>query len=311
MKRIIIDSDTASDDAVGLILALREPAVKVEAITVVAGNLPVTGAARNARLAVDIAGSYRPPVYLGMDRPLLRDPFPAEQEHGQDGLSGMAVSAPAWPVQAEHAVDALVRLAGHNPGQLELVTIGPLTNVAMACLKAPEAMAGLKRITIMAGAGLGPGNVTPTAEYNAYVDPEALSIVLGAGIPVLLVGWDASQGPAFLSLDELEQLEKSGSPAAVFCVRANQALLEYNRRQWGRDGIDLPDPVAVATAIYPEIVLEMIEAYTYVETKSETSAGQVVIDVMNVLGKPANTVVCRKIDGEAFKHRLFRALLER
>jgi purine nucleosidase len=305
MRRILIDTDTASDDAVALTLALLEPSVRVEAITVVAGNVPVDQGVRNARIAVEFAGTYYPPVHRGMERPLLRELVTATVEHGEDGLSGMPVNEPKLPVEAEHAVDALARLA--SEGGRELVTLGPLTNVAAAVLKAPQRMRRLERITIMAGAGLGQGNVTPAAEYNAYVDAAALQIVLQAGIPIMLVGWDASLGPAFLNEADLHALLDTGSRLAQFWVRCNQALLAYNRQVRGRNGIDLPDPAALAAAIYPEIVLEAVEAYTSVEVREGSTYGQVTIDAQGLLGVPPNLSLVRRLDGAAFKRRLFEA----
>jgi purine nucleosidase len=306
MQRIIIDTDTASDDAVALTLALLEPSVRVEAITVAAGNVPVDQGVRNARIAVEMAGAYHPPVHRGMERPLLRALVTATVEHGEDGLSGMDLPEPRIPVEAEHAVDALIRLAGE--GGLELVTLGPLTNVAAAILKAPQRMRRLERITVMAGAGLGQGNVTPAAEYNAYVDATALRIVLQAGIPILMLGWDASLGPAFLDEADLQALLDTGSPLAQFWVRCNQALLHYNREVWGRNGIDLPDPAAVAAAIYPELILEAVEAYASVEVREGSTYGQVLVDVQGLLGRPPNATFCRSLDGAAFKRRLFEAV---
>ncbi len=308
MKRFLIDTDTASDDAVALILALREPQIKVEAITVVAGNVPLPLAVKNALTAITVANTYQPPLYVGMARPLLRDPFTAEFVHGQDGMGNMALPEPDICPQPEHAVDALERIIEENPGQLELITLGPLTNIAMLCLKAPETVKKLQRITIMGGAGLGPGNITPVAEFNAYVDAEALHIVLHCGAPIFLVGWDVSMGTAFISAAEAEQLLNSGSEIARFCIRCNQSLQAFNFKRLNKHGFDLPDPATVAAAIYPDIILETFDAYTCVEYKNDSSYGQVIIDQMNLLSQPPNATICRAIDGPKFKQRLFQAL---
>jgi purine nucleosidase len=141
------------------------------------------------------------------------------------------------------------------------------------------------------------------------VDAEALSIVLKSGIPIFLIGWDVSMGRAFIDEDDIRYLLETGSPIAAFCVRCNQSLKEFNFKRLGKHGFDLPDPATVAAAIYPEIVLETWETYTYVETKNESTYGQVIIDYMNILGKLPNTVICRSLDGPAFKERLFRAII--
>ncbi|MCD4673415.1 MAG: nucleoside hydrolase, partial [Anaerolineaceae bacterium] len=227
MRRIIVDTDTASDDAVALIMALREPEVRVEAITVVAGNLPLDLAVRNALISVERAETYHPPVYRGMAKPLLRDLLTSELVHGEDGMGNMNLPEPEIAVEEEHAVDALLRIIEENPHELELVTLGPLTNIAMCCLKAPETMRKLKRITIMGGAGLGSGNATPVAEYNVYVDAEAMSIVINAGVPLLIVGWDVGIEAAFITDEDIAVLMNSGSKIAEFCVRCNQSLYEF------------------------------------------------------------------------------------
>ncbi len=308
MKRLIIDTDTASDDAVALILALREPAVRVEAITVVAGNVPIELAVKNALTSVEMAQTYAPPVYAGMGKPLMRELFTAEFVHGEDGMGNMNLPQPALRAQPEHAVDAMLRIIEENAQDLELITLGPLTNIALACLKAPQTMRKLRRVTIMGSAGFGPGNVTPVAEFNIYVDAEAASIVLDAGLNVFLVGWDVSLGQTFLDQQDVERLQASRSPIARFSARCNQSLQEFNFQRFGKVGFDLPDPATVAAAIYPETVLESVRAYTYVEYRSQGSYGQVVIDAMNLLEKAPNAEICRAMDGAAFKQRLFAAL---
>lgn len=311
MRRILIDTDTASDDAVALILALREPEVKVEAITVVAGNLPVDLALKNALVSVQVAGTYHPPVYRGMAKPLLRELYTSEDVHGSDGMGEMDLSEPLLKAEPVHAIDALIQIIEDNPHALELVTLGPLTNIAMVCLKAPDTIKKLKRITIMGGAGLSSGNITPVAEYNVFADAEAMSIVLQAGVSVFLVGWDVSMDTAFIDEADIETLQKSGSKVAQFCVRCNRSLQEFNLKRMNRRGFDLPDPVTVAAAIYPEIVLEAFDAYTYVEIKSEVTYGQVIIDWMDILKKTPNARICKAIDGRKFKERLFHALTEK
>lgn len=311
MRRIIIDTDTASDDAVAIIMALREPEVQVEAITVVAGNLSIELAVKNALISVEKAGAYQPPVYRGMARPLLRALFTSEFVHGPDGMGGMDLPEPALKPADEHAVDALIRIIEANPHQLELIALGPLTNIAMVCLKAPETIRKLKRFTIMGSAGLGQGNITPVAEFNIYVDAEAMQIVLDSGVPILLVGWDASLGSASLDEQDILRLEGCESDIAQFCLRCNRGVREFNRSTLNIDGIDLPDPAAMAAAIYPETILETVDAFAEVEYKSERTYGQVILDTMGLLQKPANVTVCKSFDGAKFKQRLFAALTDK
>jgi purine nucleosidase len=184
MRKFIIDTDTASDDAVAIIMALREPSVKVEAVTVVAGNVPLDKAVRNALISIEKAETYQPPVYIGLSKPLIRKQYTAEYVHGEDGLGDVGYKDPVIKAEREHAVDALLRIIDENPGQLELITLGPLTNVAAAVIKSPETMKKLKGIYTMGGTLGFPGNVSVAAEFNIYVDAEAAEIVCNSGIPI-------------------------------------------------------------------------------------------------------------------------------
>lgn len=308
MRRLLIDTDTASDDVVALIMALRHPAVQVEAITVVAGNLPLDLAVTNALIAVEEARTYAPPVYRGVARPLLRPLVTAENVHGEDGLGDMHHPPPRLTAAEGHAVDQIIALARRYPHELEIVTLGPLMNLALACLRAPEIAQLVKQVTIMGGAGFGMGNITPVAEFNLYVDAEAAQIVLNSGLPITFIGWDMSTGAAFLTAEDLAVLEASGSPVAAFCVRCNAALRAYNRRTWGKDGIDLPDPVTMAVVLEPTIMTESIRAFATVERTSETTYGQLVIDPYSLRGLPPNATICRAVDAARFK-ALLRELL--
>jgi len=309
MRRFLIDTDTASDDAVALIMALREPDIRVEAITVVAGNLPLPLAVKNALLSVQMADTYRPPVFAGMAKPLLRDLFTSEFVHGDDGMGNMNLLEPALTIEREHAMDALIRILTDSADELELITLGPLTNIAMVCLKAPEAIRKLKRITIMGGAGFGSGNITPVAEFNVYVDAEAFSLVLQAGVPIMLVGWDVSMGTTFITGEDIDYLLNTGSPIAEFCVRCNQSLKEFNWQRLRKIGFDLPDPATVAVALYPDTVVNTLDVYACVETKSEATYGQIIMDTMHLLDRKPNATICRALDGRRFKERLFRAII--
>ena len=309
MRHLLIDTDTASDDVVALIMALREPTVRVEAVTVVAGNLPVDLAVRNALIAIEEANTYAPPVYRGVERPLLRPLVTAESVHGDDGLGDMNHPPPRLEAAHGHAVDCIIETVYRFPKALEIVTLGPLTNLALACLKAPEIASLVKQVTIMGGTGFGKGNITPTAEFNLFVDAEAAQIVLNSGLPLTFVGWDMSTGDTFLPAAELDALLATGSPVASFCVRCNAALRAYNQRTWGKDGIDLADPVAMAVALDRSIMTESIQAYAAVEHKSELTYGQLVIDAYGLLGRAPNATFCRAVDAPRFKALLHRLIV--
>lgn len=248
MRKFIIDTDTASDDVIAIITALREPSIKVMGITVVAGNVGLEQSLQNALTAIKVSDTYIPPVFGGMSKPLFRDLVMADDVHGSDGLGNMFLPRSNLSIEPEHAMDGLLRLIEENPYEIELITLGPLTNIAMACLKAPETMNKLKSITLMAGTGLGPGNITETAEFNVYVDAESLSIVLDLEIPKLFVGWDAIMNKGFLTRQDINYLKNSDSSLAKFAMRCTQSLDEYNQKL-GFDGFELADPTAMIAAI--------------------------------------------------------------
>lgn len=308
MRRFIIDTDTASDDAVALIMALREPAIRVEAITVVCGNLDVDLACKNARVTVEVATTYQPPIYRGASQPLLRPLFTSEFVHGQDGMGDMDLAEPALALSDGHAVDRIIEIVRAHAGEIEIITLGPLTNLALAVAKSPEIAPMVRRVWIMGGTGYGPGNVTPVAEFNLFVDAEAAQIVLNSGLPLTFVGWDVSTDDTFITLEDIAFLRSTGSPIAEFCVRCNAVLQQYNLDSWGKQGFDLPDPVTVAAALYPEIITEQITAFGYMEYRSPDTYGQLIIDRFGLNNKPANATFCLKIDPQQFKQKLFERI---
>lgn len=306
MRKFIIDTDTASDDVIAIITALREPSINVLALTVVAGNIGIDQAVQNALVSIDVANTYQPRVYKGMGKPLFRDLFTADDVHGADGLGNMFLNTPDIPVESEHAIDALIRLIEENPYEIELVTLGPLTNIAMAALKAPETMNKLKSITLMAGTGLGAGNTTETAEFNVYVDAEALAIVLNLEVPKLFVGWDVIEKRSFINEKDLNDLKNSHSDTAKFAVRCTQSLYEYCKKL-GLNGFELADPTAMICAIWPEVMTKCINAYATVETKKDENYGQIFLDQQS---STPNSVTCIDLDSDLFKTYLFNSLLK-
>lgn len=304
MRRFLIDTDTTSDDAVALIMALREPAIRVEAITVVAGNVPLPLAVKNALISVQVADTYAPPVYAGVAKPLLRELLTSEFVHGADGMGDMNLPEPTLQVTEGHAVDQIIELTQRYPHELEIITLGPLMNLALACLKAPEIATLVKHVYVMGGNGFGPGNMTPVAEFNIFVDAEAAQIVLDSQMPLTFVGWDVSTDETFLTQADLDALLATRSQVAEFCVRCNAVLKQYNADAWGKVGIDLPDPVTMAVALYPEIVTRQLSAYVTVEHKSTNTYGQMVIDQHGLLDRPANATICQQIDAVRFKQIL-------
>lgn len=307
MRRFLIDTDTASDDAVALLMAHRRPDVRVDAVTIVAGNVPVEMGSRNARYTIELCGGETP-VYVGCERPLVREPRWAYFFHGPDGMGGMGYPPPKRPAEPEHAVDALIRLIRSHPGEYTLVTLGPLTNVAMALRRAPEIAGMVRQCYVMGGTANAVGNITPAAEYNIWIDPEAARVVFHAGMPLLMVGWEHCRGTAAFDAREMAQLRAIGTPFAHFALDCNRAAIE-RAREWLRDvGLTLPDPVTMAIALDPSICTERGAHYVEVETGSEVTRGMTVVDRYGVWNKPPNIEVCWAIDAKRWKELLVAAL---
>jgi inosine-uridine nucleoside N-ribohydrolase len=285
----LIDTDTASDDAVALIMALRSPQVRVLAITTVAGNVDVQQATRNALYTAEICGS-NVPVFMGAQEPLNRPHQSAHWFHGRDGLGDHGYPPPKRSHEKQPALEAIISTIECHPG-LVLVTLGPLTNVALALQLDPSIAAKVGRCVIMGGAPCCEGNVTPSAEYNIWCDPEAAQIVLRSGLPIELVGWHLCRGEAALKPDDIKHVLSFGTSQARFAIECNSRAQEAYLEQTGEHGISLPDPVAMAIALDPTIVTKQSEHYVDVETSSDLTLGMTVVDRLNVAGNERNRAV--------------------
>ena len=283
---MLIDTDTASDDAVALIMALRAREIRVAAITVVAGNVPVAQATQNALYTVELAGRDVP-VYSGAEGPLLRTLTIADWFHGNDGLGDHGYRPSRKRAETGSAVDAIVKTVRGNPG-IEIVTLGPLTNLAAALLRDPGLAAQVKRCVIMGGAPCCVGNVTPAAEFNIWVDPEAARIVFHSGLPIEMVGWQLCRGEAVLSRQDIDRVLALQNPLAEFAIRSNSVALDSFFRQTGETGISLPDPVCMGIALDPSLCTSSGLHYVEIETRSELTRGMTVVDQLNVAGDPRN-----------------------
>ncbi len=302
---MIIDTDTASDDAVALVLALTDPRVQVLAVTVVSGNVPLAPAVQNALYTVELCGADVP-VHAGADRPLQRPAQYATDVHGQDGMGDAGLALHGREPRPEHAVDVLIDLVRRHPGEITLVTLGPLTNIALALRKAPDIAALIPRVVMMAGAADGLGNVTPAAEFNVWVDPEAADIVYRSGMALVQVGWDVSRKDATLTLADGEELAAQG-PLGEFCVRIQRQLVEFCREVTHIDGFDLPDPITMAVAIEPEVATRVERRHVVVETSGDHTTGATLVDHLGVTGEPPNVDVVLAADRDRFRAMLLHA----
>lgn len=299
---LLIDTDTGSDDAVALLLAVASGLGRVVAVTTVAGNVPVAQATRNALYTLELAGAGDVPVHQGCPRPLLRPLRTALHVHGRDGMGDADLPAPDGVPLAEHAVDALLRHAyAHLADGVTLVTLGPLTNLAAALVRDRDLLTRFRRVFCMAGAADGVGNISATAEYNAWADPEAAAIVLDAAQPerVTLVGWDVSRRDAVMTPADQVALRAVGTPLARFADRVNRAVDQWARTVTGLAGYDLPDPITMAVALRPELVTESEQVSARVLLEGE-ARGQLLIDRRPVAAPP-NVTVVRRVNEAAFK----------
>ena len=299
-------------------MALRAPDVRVAAITVVAGNVDVRQATRNALYTAELCKASAP-VYSGAEKPLLRVYQNATWFHGRDGLGDHNYPAPLRSAERKHAVDAIIETIETNP-RLVLVTLGPLTNIALALSKAPAIAAKVSRCVVMGGAPCCEGNVTPAAEYNIWVDPEAASIVMRSGLPIELIGWHLCRGPAVLSSSDIALVEGFNTALAHFAIESNSHARVALKVQTGEDGICLPDPVAMCVALDPTVGIDWSEHYVDVETQSELTRGMTVVDRLNVADDERNQAtwepalhgrkakVCWRIDNQRWKKALYTAL---
>jgi purine nucleosidase len=285
-RRVLIDTDTASDDAVAIIMALRSPHIQVVAITVVAGNVGVAQGTRNALYAAELCGSDVR-VYMGANRPLLRELQTADWFHGADGLGDHGYSPVHRTAEPGHAVDAIIEAVLKYPG-LEIVTLGPLTNIAMALEREPRIVGNVSRCVVMGGAPCCEGNVTPAAEFNVWVDPDAARKVFLSGLPIEMIGWQLSRFDAVINKHEIAAIEQLQNPLAEFAIRCNSTAATAYHMQTGEFGISLPDPIAMAILLDPELSLDSSMHFVDIETASDLTRGMTVVDRLNVSGDARN-----------------------
>ncbi len=303
--RMVIDTDTASDDAVALVMALMHPDVAVEAITVVAGNVPLPTAVNNALLTVErcvAAGRRAAPVHVGLDAPLHRPLETAQFVHGEDGMGDIDLPGATTRADSVDAIGELVALPGRASAPLTLVTLGPLTNVAAALARDPELLTKYEHTVMMAGAPDLVGNVNAHGEFNVWCDPEAADIVFAAPGRKTMVGWNISRQYAVMTPEDQAHLMTLGS-LGEFVHEINRVVNEYCLNS-GLPGYDLPDPITAAIAIDPSIATRVTQEAIHVTLGGDDDRGASVCVADS--DRPKMTVVW-EADAEAFKRQLFTA----
>jgi purine nucleosidase len=285
----LIDTDTASDDAVALLMALRHPEVTVDAITVVAGNVPLDLAVQNALYTRDLARSVVP-VYAGAARPRSGPQQLAHHVHGADGMGDVGLELHGREPAPGDAAEVIVDAIRTRPNELTLVTLGPLTNVARAFELAPDVPSKLRSLVMMGGTSDAVGNVSAVAEFNMWADAESAALVFRSGAPITMVGWDISRKYAVFGPDDADELRALG-PLGEFSVDIQRTLVEFAREHTRLEGFDLPDPIAMAVALDREVATEVRRVHVAVERRGELTRGQTVIDHDSRFGEANADVV--------------------
>ena len=297
--RVILDCDPGRDDAFAIALALASPEeIELLGITTVAGNVPLELTERNARFLCELCGHQEVAVHAGADRPLLREPVTAERVHGESGLEGLEVEEPAMRLRRQHAVDFLVEtLRSADEASVTLVACGPLTNLAMAFSEAPDILKGIRRTVLMGGASRAGGNVTPAAEFNVHVDPDAAAVVFACGRPITVFSLDATY-QVLVGPDHAGRLESLGGEAARRLANLMRPYRSRAGTRFGPDRMPLHDPCTVAWLLRPGL-FQTQAVPVAVETAGKHTLGATVVDWWGVTGQSANADWVTEADGEA------------
>jgi purine nucleosidase len=303
--RVILDCDPGQDDAIAILLAHGHPEVELLAITTVAGNQTLDKTTHNARRVATLAGINGVPIAAGCDRPLLRDLVTAAGIHGESGLDGADLPEPTVPLADAHAVDLIVDLVTASPGEVTLVPTGPLTNVALALRREPRLARLVKEVVLMGGSYTR-GNLTPAAEFNVAVDPEAAAIVFEAGWPLTMIGLDLTH-QARATPEVVERIAAVGTRVSEAVVQLLHFYGDRYRVTQGADGPPVHDPCTITRLVAPEVV-ECVDAFVAVETQGRWTSGMTVTEFGAGKGRPCNAKVATRLDFHGFWDLVIDAL---
>ena len=306
-RKVIIDTDPGQDDAVAILLALASPEeIDVLGITAVAGNVPLALTQKNARIVCELAGKPDVKVFAGCDEPLSRKLVTAEHVHGKTGLDGPVLPDPKMALQDDHAVDFIIdTLRREDSGTVTLCPLGPLTNIATALQKAPDIADRVQEIVLMGGAYFEVGNITPTAEFNIYVDPEAAEIVFKSEIPIVVMPLDVTH-KALVTKPRNDAFRALGTPVGVAVAEMTDFFERFDKEKYGSAGAPLHDPCVTAYLIKPELFTGR-HVNVEIETTSDLTLGMTVADWWGVSGRKPNATFMGDLDADGF----FALLTER
>jgi purine nucleosidase len=299
-RPLIIDCDPGVDDAIALMLAFAAPEFEILGITTVAGNVPLSRTSANARRICELVNRRDTRIFAGCPRPILRSLITAEEVHGETGLTGINLPKPTMPLQAEHAVNWIIQTLKQTAEPITIVTLGPMTNIAMAIVQAPEIMPKIQELVLMGGA-ITHGNITPSAEFNLYIDPHAAQIVFTSGIPLTMVSLDVTH-TAIATTDRLAKLQAVGKLGEIVAQLLN-AYGEYDKSRHGFAGAPLHDPCVIAYLLQPAL-FESRSLFVQIETNEGPGLGRTIVDWYGVTAQSPNVNVVTQIDADSFYHLL-------
>ena len=300
MKRIVIDCDPGVDDAQAIMMAYLHPQVKIEAITTVAGNVGVEKTTANALKILDVLAAWPIPVFPGAATALAEEGENASEIHGEDGLGDVSIPVSARTPEEKPAALALIDLAKKNPGELELIAIGPLTNLALALRLEPNLPAYFSRLVIMGGAYLGQGNTkNPPAEFNIFADPDAAAVVFSNWPKLTMVSWEATVAHS-LSIADFKSFFNYDNPRSRFIEQVTRKMMTFLQEEMNLDQSFAADPLAMAVLMEPEIVTEAVDCFVGVERFGQLSRGMTVVDWYGFSMKAPNTTIVKQVNQHRF-----------
>ena len=298
-RKIIIDTDPGQDDAFAILMALGSPEIEVLGITAVAGNVPLHLTQKNVRIICELAGRRDILVFAGCDAPLSRKLVTAEHVHGQTGLDGPVMVEPTMPLQAQHGVDFIIDTLRANPaGTVTLCPLGPLTNIATAFQKAPDIIGLVQEIVLMGGAYFEVGNITPAAEFNIYVDPEAAQIVLQSGVKIVMMPLDVTH-KVIATRARVAAIRDLGTELGRVAAEWADFFERFDVAKYGSDGGPLHDPTVIAYVLRPDLFTGRF-INVEIETQSELTLGMTVADWWGVTTRPKNALFMGGVDADGF-----------
>lgn len=299
-RKIIIDTDPGQDDAFAILMALGSPEdIDVLGIVAVAGNVPLALTEKNTRMICELAGKTATPVYAGCDRPLMRKLVTAEHVHGKTGLDGPVLPDPTMPLQDQHGVDFIIEtLRREVHGSVTLCPLGPLTNIAQAFLQAPDIIEKVQEIVLMGGAYFEVGNVTPAAEFNIYVDPEAAEIVFKSGVQLVVMPLDVTH-KVLTTRERVAAFRAMETEVGHVAADWAEFFERFDKEKYGSDGGPLHDPTVIAYVIQPELFTGR-QINVEIETRSELTLGMTVADWWGITDRTKNALFVRDVDAQGF-----------